>query len=462
MTVPTFTFGRIPVQLWEYPAVFLVVIAATAYGIHKVRKNGRHDSSWRFFLPAMWFKVAGGLVFALIYLLYYRGGDTTSYYECALTFVNLFFESPIRFTEAMTSGGQPEVRSLFSSDTGVPMGYMFFNDHTRTVIKLVVPFVLLAGKSYLIATVFIALATYGGLWRLYRMFVSYFPQFSRNLAVAILFMPSVIFWGSGILKDSFTLAATCYFIVATNGLISGTGSRFWHILSIFISGAVIVAVKPYILIILLPGTFVWYFYERIKNIRNVYFRYIMVPFIYLTVFGMSFGVLTVLGDSLGRFSPQRALQTAVVIQHDLKQEYYDGASFDIGQLEATPLSLISKFPLAVNAGLFRPFIWESENLVMMLSGLENLFILGLTLLVLLSLKPSVIKRLISDHPLILYSFAFAVLFAFMIGVTTSNFGALVRFKIPLVPLYMGAIMVMYSHLQTFKVRSESRRLRFFR
>lgn len=462
MTVPTFTFGRIPVQLWEYPSVILLVMVASLYGIHKVRKSGRKDSSWKYFLPAMWFKVAGGLVFALIYLLYYRGGDTTSYYECALTFVNLFYESPIRFTEAMLSGGAPEVRSLFTSETGVPMGYMFFNDHTRIVIKLVVPFVLFGGKSYLLATVLISLATFGGLWRLYRMFVAYFPQFYKNLALAILFMPSVLFWGSGILKDSFTLAATCYFIVATNGLISGRSNRFWHLFSILLSGAVIIAVKPYILIILLPGTFVWYFYERIKNIRNTYFRYIMVPFIYLSVFGISFGILTILGDSLGRFSPQKALQTAVIIQHDLKQEYYEGASFDIGELEATPLSLLSKFPLAVNAGLFRPFIWESENIVMLLSGIENLFILAVTLLVLFSLKPSVIKRLISDYPLILYSFAFAILFAFMIGVTTSNFGALVRFKIPLVPLYMGAIMVMYSHLQTFSLRRENRRFRFFR
>ncbi|MFT4879888.1 MAG: hypothetical protein ACI9LS_002054, partial [Flavobacteriales bacterium] len=84
------------------------------------------------------------------------------------------------------------------------------------------------------------------------------------------------------------------------------------------------------------------------------------------------------------------------------------------------------------------------------SGLENLFILILTLLVLIRVRFKVIYRLIADEPLILYSFVFALLFAFMIGVTTSNFGALVRFKIPLIPLYMGSMMVMYSHLNMGK------------
>lgn len=462
MSIPTYTYGKIPVAAWEYLAIIFLMIMVSIIGGRIVSQRVRKDPSWRYFLPGLWVKVGGGIFFGLIYVLYYKGGDTTSYYECALAFVNLFLESPITFIEALTGGGTMEIKSLFSAKTGSPMGYMFFDDKTRTVMKLCIPFIFLGGKSYFIATTFVAMATYGGLWRLYRMFVSYFPQFYRNLAYGILFMPSVVFWGSGILKDSFTLAATCYFVVATDGLIHGKGSRIRHALALLISGSIILAIKPYIIIILLPGTFVWYFYKKIKKIRNAYFRYIIVPFIYLIILGASYAGLTILGDSLGRFSPQQALQTAVVIQNDLKQDYYEGASFDIGELEATPLSLASKFPVAVVAGLYRPFIWESRSAIMLLSGLENLVILILTIIVLVTLKFRVIKQLVSDQPLILYSFVFAVLFAFMIGVTTSNFGALVRFKIPLIPLYMGSIIVMYSHLRSFKVRRESRRFKTFR
>jgi hypothetical protein len=39
----------------------------------------------------------------------------------------------------------------------------------------------------------------------------------------------------------------------------------------------------------------------------------------------------------------------------------------------------------------------------------------------------------------------------MIGLTTPNFGALVRFKIPLIPLYMACMMVIYAELTKKRV-----------
>jgi hypothetical protein len=461
MNIPTLTYGKIPVELWEYIAVLFLIVAFTLLGRQWVQLRIKSDPSWQFFLPGMWLKIAGGLMFGAIYTLYYKGGDTTSYYECGLAYVNLLYQDAGRFMTAMLGGGTPEIKSLFSAQTGYPMSYMFYDDKTRTVIKFCVPFMIVGGKSYFVTTVLLSLATYGGLWRLYRMFVNYFPKYYRNLSVAILFMPSLVFWGSGILKDSFTLAATCYFIVATNALINGN-RRFWPVLSSIISGLAILAIKPYILLILFPGTLVWYFYKRIQRIRNAYFRYIMVPGIYAIIIAASYLTLTALGDRLGRFSPDRALQTAAIIQNDLKQDYYDGASFDIGTIEPTLWGVTSKFPAAVTAGLFRPYIWEARNVVMMLSGLENLFILLVTLYVLVVVRPRVTFELIKRNPLLLYCFVFAALFGFMIGVTTSNFGALVRFKIPLIPLYMGALAVLYSYVRehlSMPVRKRKRAVR---
>jgi hypothetical protein len=37
-----------------------------------------------------------------------------------------------------------------------------------------------------------------------------------------------------------------------------------------------------------------------------------------------------------------------------------------------------------------------------------------------------------------------VFFAFSVGLTTSNFGALVRYKIPAVPFYLSAILILYQ------------------
>ena len=67
--------------------------------------------------------------------------------------------------------------------------------------------------------------------------------------------------------------------------------------------------------------------------------------------------------------------------------------------------------------------------------------------VLISVRWKILIRIIANHPLILYCVFFSIMFAFMIGVTTSNFGALVRFKIPLIPLYMGSMVVLLGQLK---------------
>jgi hypothetical protein len=69
----------------------------------------------------------------------------------------------------------------------------------------------------------------------------------------------------------------------------------------------------------------------------------------------------------------------------------------------------------------------------------------LTLYVLIRVNWIKIYTVISDHPILMCSFIFSILFAFLIGLTTANFGALVRFKIPLVPLYVSTMMVLFSY-----------------
>jgi hypothetical protein len=422
------------------------------------RKGLKKYPYYSFFLWGLWAKIIGGLLFGMIYLFYYGSGDTNSYYECGIAFYRLLYHDPLNFLQAYFGPGTLEIKSLFDSTSGQPLWYIFSDDKTRFVVKLIVPLMAISGGSYFITTVLISIITYGGLWKLYEVFCHNFKPYYRILAVGILFMPSVIFWGSGIMKDSFTMAATCYFIVFTDRIINSKGSVLFNILMLMFSAFLIVSIKPYILIILLPGTLVWFFYDRVMHIRNLLLRILFIPFIYAVVFGGSFLILRSLDEKLGKFSLENALDTAAIIQHDLKQSYYQGNSFDIGDLDPTPIGVISKFPQATLAGLFRPFIWESENIVMFISGFENLLVLLLTLIVIIRTKFSTWKFLLTHKPIVLYSFIFSILFAFMVGLTTSNFGTLVRYRIPLIPLYMSSILILYAHIRSIRITNKRQKL----
>jgi hypothetical protein len=144
---------------------------------------------------------------------------------------------------------------------------------------------------------------------------------------------------------------------------------------------------------------------------------------------------------MSKFSIDRALETAAETNYDLKQDYYGGSSFDIGDFDGTVQGMFKLFFPAVNAGLFRPYIWEGRSVVLLLAGLENFFLLAFTLYILYRTKIIGAFKIISQNSLILFCVIFSILFAFMIGLTTSNFGALVRFKIPLLPFLVSSLFM---------------------
>jgi hypothetical protein len=440
----------VPIEMWEYPVLLLLVVAIYFSGIAIQRRKMREFPEYRYYTKGLMIKVLGGIVFASIYIFYYGQGDTTSYYESAMAMCNLMKHNFFDFLTVYFGDGTEELMSYFTPKTGAPLFYIFTESSTRFTMKLLVPFILLANNSYFIATVLVSVFTYRGLWQLFRMFVSYFPQHTQRIAIAVLFMPSVIFWGSGILKDSFTLAATCYLVVTINALMFRKGNFLMNILRLLLFGFVIISIKPYILLILLPSALVWVFYRRISKIKNSLVRNLIVPFVYVLILTGSYFGLNAFGESLGKFSVSKALDTASINQKDLKQDYYQGNSFDIGDFEPTVFGALSKFPQATMAGLFRPYLWDSKNVVMLFSGLENLFVIGFTILIFIKLKWRKMRTFLMSQPLLLYCLVFSVLFAFMIGLTSPNFGALVRFRTPLIPFYMACLMIIYGELKTPK------------
>jgi hypothetical protein len=356
-----------------------------------------------------------------------------------MAFARLLLHDIGDFWTVLMGNGTQEMKSYFTSETGEPLMYIFSESSTRFTIKLLIPFLFFSGQSYFITTVLVSLFTYAGLWGLYKMFVKYYPDLSRPLAYGILFMPSVAFWGSGILKDSFTLASTCYLIVRINAIIRREGKLLLNILLVILLSYIVISIKAYVMLILMPSAMVWLMYSRISKVNNSLIKYLVLPLAVIAIAVGSYYGLKAFGDSLGKFSVESALRTAAVNQQDLKQSYYEGNSFDIGDFEPTIAGALSKLPQATMAGLFRPYLWDVKNVVMLLSAVENTAILLFTIWLIWKVKWREAFKYLGKNPLLVYSLAFSFMFAFMIGLTSPNFGALVRFKIPLIPLYMAAL-----------------------
>jgi hypothetical protein len=183
-------------------------------------------------------------------------------------------------------------------------------------------------------------------------------------------------------------------------------------------------------------------FKRVAAIKSVFFKLLIAPAtIGIGLVVVSF-LMSGLSDKLGEFADiDKAAERAKVTNADLKREVYGTNSFDIGTFDGSLGSFFALFPLALTAGLFRPFIWEANNLVMILSGLENAYLLFIFLKVFFRLLPIRFFRYIFSDPLLLFCFLFSVFFAGSVGIATANFGALVRYKIPCIPFFLATLFI---------------------
>ncbi len=264
----------------------------------------------------------------------------------------------------------------------------------------------------------------------------------KELAIAVLFIPSCVFWGSGLAKDSFTLSAVGWFTYSFYHFFIKKEFKIIFCAEIFISAFIILSIKPYIFFALLPGAILWLSNQQIQKINNATLRFLATPILILMGASGAYYALTQMEDSLGIYKIDTVLDRAVLVQQDMKAEYYGGKSFDIGNFDASTGEVISKAPVAIFSGIFRPGIWDVRNIVMLVSSLENTYLLVLTFFLLLRLKFLGFFVLIRKNPLLLFSMLFSLFFAFSVGLTVANFGSLVRLRIPELPFFVAGLFIM--------------------
>ncbi|HET6992058.1 MAG TPA: hypothetical protein VFJ43_12070, partial [Bacteroidia bacterium] len=412
---------------WVMLGIYMLLIIAISFYIQI--SHIKKERIYKYYSWAVLAKISAAVAFCLIYIYYYDGGDTVSYYESSRALVNMGMKNPGNFMQEVIQSPSMSNYLLFDQATGYPWGYMYFDPGSWFVAKLLCPILVIAFRSYLVSTVILSWFSFIGTWKLFKMLVRYYPYLEGRMAFSILFVPSVLFWGSGILKDTFTFTAVCWFIVGLDGVFISKISRVKNIFVLILSAYVLLSIKPYILISLLPGAFVWILYLRISGMNSRFLKVASIPLIYVFSFVIGYVILNLLGDRLGKFSIQKMLVTASVTQKDLKQDYYHGSSFDIGDFEPTIGGMLGKAPAAITVGLFRPFIWEARNVVMLISGLENLSFLLMAIGVVAGLLFDIRKffRVILDNPFMIFLLSYSILFSLLVGLSTSNFGALVRF-----------------------------------
>ena len=415
--------------------VYLAIFYVLAY-IIKPRVTDKNTA--RYFIPGYTVKIVGAIALGLIYQFYYGGGDTFVFYQDSTLIHQVFFESPIA-----------GLKLLFSNDRYDPDIYLYasrmhhFGDtSTYFIIKLAAVLSFLSLNSYTVIACMFASISYSGLWNLYRTFYRLYPHLYKPIAYSVLFIPSVFFWGSGYLKDSITLAAVGWAVYCLYWIFIKKQKSFQAVLALIISLYVLYVVKIYILLCLIPALVVWIFLQYTTNIRSAFFRYVVTPFVLIFAGVVGFYAVQKIGESNSRYSLEAMAGTAEETARWLSYlgETQGGSVYTLGDFDYSTAGMIRKALPAVNVTLFRPYVWEAHNIVMLMSALESLFLLLFTLYVIFKKGPLNFISTVRKNPFVLFCLIFSISFSFAIGISTYNFGSLVRYKIPMLPFYLVALL----------------------
>ena len=445
-------FGMIEICL-----IFIYLFIIFLISSYIKNKNIDQHPFYKFLLPALFVKILGGIIFTLFYTYYYGSSDTHYYYLGTCGLNHLLFTNPSAFISILFHGRGPETYYFFNDSTDFwTWTYMYRNTNSFTVQVLTMPFALLGFNKFLLTVILLNCFCFIGLWKFFIMCQSLYPKISKQLIISIFFIPSVIFWGSGIMKDTYTLTSTLWFTYNFYMIFIKKKNIMANIFMMCFNIFCLVEIKPYIFIVLLPGAFVWIFHNYSHNIENKIIRFLFTPFASLIGLIISIFILNSFNKNLGDyFSMDQIITKAQVTQQDLiREEAYGTHFYNIGTFDNSFGSLIRKSPISIVSGLFRPFIWEAQNIVMFISGIETLILFLVSLFIIIKVGFLKTIKFVRDEPLLLFSFLFVLCFSYSVGLSSANFGALVRYRIPQLPFFVMGLFILLEKVKEYKIENE--------
>lgn len=377
-----------------------------------------------YFIPALFLRLAGGIVGGIITEFYYGGiGDTRTYFTTAL-YIKSDFEAG--------------VKSLNECFT--------FFDSTIAISEIAFPLTYLTNNSYYSITLFFSCFAFIGSWRLYKLFLYFYPHLSKQLAYCTLFLPSIFFWGSGLMKDPLSFGGLGILLYALFNAFFLRRKILLNLVIIFCSANLIYLIKPYILIAIIPASMFWLSAHYGQRIKSSVVRLYVAPVLITLGLGLA-GLLTQFLTSneenrASRYGSQYLTTNISNLQNAYTYGEQGGSYINVGEFDGSISSLITLFPVAILTTFFRPFPWEIKNVLMVFSALECLVLLYLTLLVIFKMGLFTIFRHIRSDPFLLFCLIFAVIFAGFVGSSTFNLGTLARYKIPCLPFIWLVVIIL--------------------
>lgn len=398
-------------------------------------------------IPKYWFiiifgiKIVVGIVLTSIYTYYYKNRETADiykYFDASKIIFDALKTNPIDYFKMLLGLDFNDV--YFNSNYYQHMSHWFrpySNDlvsDSHIIIRFNAFVRLFSFGYFQVHNVFINFISLVGLTFVFKAYKSFCFQKEKFLFYAIFIIPSVLFWGSGVLKEGILIFAFGLFVYHILQLTN----KFNLLSIIFILIALLLLAfnKLYIVVAFFIPT-LGYVLNHYLRIKNKFVGYSIASIIF---------ILAII------IAPQFNNRLDIVYQISSKQqtfsrliEHEEARSGFLIPTLTNAFSIISNIPNALNNTLIRPYFWECNSIFVFFSSIENHFILLLIFLTVYFRK----KINLDSVNVILFNITFIICLFVLIGLTTPVFGSIMRYKIPGLILLLTTL-VMSIDIQKIK------------
>ncbi|MCV9387958.1 hypothetical protein [Reichenbachiella ulvae] len=385
--------------------IYLIHVSVLSGLVYWLWRYSREILSSKLFYAALAAKVLAGLGLGLLYQYHYQGGDTWSYYEQARQMALLPFKDFwLELTQPLQSS-QP-VRAIW---------------FTRGVSLMV----YLGQLDYWLCAVYFSLISFASSIYGLKSFCKWNESYRMPFFFSFMFIPSLVFWSSGLLKESIGFAAFVI-VVGFYARLRARQIRIWDYLLLVCGLVFLIVIKYYIAALLLPALIFlrlyhleFDFWKRWHGLsKSLLIAVLMIFPAYVFLYWLSPNF--------------RGLEFLQVVQQN--HDWILTKSDEVNGLNGSGLSgvmgVFADVFYYTYSAIIRPLAFESFTFPAILSGTENFALL------LIAIGFWIKKESHEVNIEAIVSLIYVLLCAGLLAYSVPNLGTVARYKVYYMPVLL--------------------------
>lgn len=417
----------------EFLVTALVFLAGAMLLFAAQRRFGAREQ--RFIWAAFLAHTLGAFAQVGITRYFYGGGDLLNFYRLGVPIAEWLGAN-------FTANAPLLLRMIFHQDVYMPIHVIGAGGSTGSMFGLAALMIFVLGESLLAICLLLSYAALAGQIAIYAGLRSMIaPRLRQRVILGVLLLPSVVFWTSGLLKETFALAGLGFMFLGVKLLISGRHRLAG--LGALIAGYIPVSlVKAYILFPFFIAVAVWFYWHRAQQTRGKVAIVSKPIYMLLGLFG-AIGALLLFGELFPKYSINNIANELATVQTMFQENVKGGSTYAIAvPREQSIAAQLSLLPIGLISALFRPFIFEAHNAMALINALETTAIFGAFVWIIIQRGPRTVFKVITSSPVAMFCVVFTLLFGTIVGIATPNLGSLSRYRVPMMPFYVTLLLVL--------------------